>query len=681
MRVKLILTFLIIVSFAFGQSKSEWLEYADEAFTNQDYTTAADFYLKVLDTTQTTPLGGVYPYEVKHFYQSKKKTETDSSSAGLSEEAQKTNYFVSQLAESYRLSHQYEKAELWYKKAVELSPANTDKRVWYAEMLIRNLNYLQASKELELYMSANEGKDSPLLKKADMLMFSCELAMSEGNKKNDENVVSELDSNINRGVSSFAPAFGTEAGSIFFTTSVLGRKGKELNQSWNCDIFKANIEGSGFEGISPVTGPINTFDHEGTAVLSPDKSKMYFTRWDNENKEIAIYVSRFLNGMPLQPMKLNENVNLTGFKSMQPAFSEDGAIMYFSSDRPGGKGKMDLWFCRIDEFGNTGEPVNLAAINTPDDEVSPFLNPATKTLYFSSRGHIGFGGLDIFKAYASDTLFISPRNLGLPINSSGDDSYFIIDEQELNGYFTSDRKVCTHCPTSNCYKIYSLKNKPVKFTVSGKVYNQETKKPIPNALVAFEDVKGLFDEFFVITDENGYYSQLLHEDMEIYLKAQKVKYFADAGTITTKGLKVSTDLVKDFYLKQIPSGDIVIPGIEYDYDKATLRPASKKIIDELVEFFQLNSNIIIEISSHTDARGSDEYNYKLSHERAKSVVDYLVSKGIEAERLKPQGYGETKLLVVDAKNEEEHQKNRRTAFRILSEDYRPAKNIKIPDKK
>jgi outer membrane protein OmpA-like peptidoglycan-associated protein len=155
--------------------------------------------------------------------------------------------------------------------------------------------------------------------------------------------------------------------------------------------------------------------------------------------------------------------------------------------------------------------------------------------------------------------------------------------------------------------------------------------------------------------------------MDLYLKAQKKSFFGDAGNITTLGLTETTHLEKDFFLSPIPQGDIVIPGIEYDLDKATLRPASKKILDDLADFLNLNNNLSVEINSHTDERGSDTYNMKLSQERAKSCVDYLIQKGIAPERLLAKGYGETKLLILHAQTEEEHQKNRRTAFRPIKE--------------
>jgi outer membrane protein OmpA-like peptidoglycan-associated protein len=196
---------------------------------------------------------------------------------------------------------------------------------------------------------------------------------------------------------------------------------------------------------------------------------------------------------------------------------------------------------------------------------------------------------------------------------------------------------------------------------------------ISNSLITFKDIRGDKETFYLITDSMGNYSTPLEEGWELYIKAQKNKFFGDAGNVSTLGLTESQHFTKDFFLSPIPQGDIVIPGIEYDYDKATLRPASMKILDDVVDFLNLNNNLSVEISSHTDARGADAYNLKLSQERAKSVVDYLIQKGIKADRLIAQGYGETKLLIPNAQTEEEHQKNRRTAFRPIKEGVIQAK--------
>jgi outer membrane protein OmpA-like peptidoglycan-associated protein len=362
---------------------------------------------------------------------------------------------------------------------------------------------------------------------------------------------------------------------------------------------------------------------------------------------------------------------------MQPFVSFDGTRLYFSSNKPGGFGGFDLYVCNIDEKGLTGEAKNLGkTINTSGDETTPFFHAISNTLFFSSNGHVGIGGLDVFKSSLSpeDSVYTIPKNLGSPINSSKDDAYFILDRLQTKGYFASDRE---DCPGGNCYDIYEFENEPILFDISGTVEDYDTGEPIASALVTVKDVEGEDEPLFLITDEKGFYSSPLKENKQYFLKAQKKGYQASSASATTKGLTETTHIVQNFTLSIIPEEDVVIEGIEYDLNKATLRPKSLEILDKIFDYLQLNDNFSIEINAHTDTRGSDKLNLKLSQARAQSCVTYLLSKGITKERLLPTGYGETKPLISDEeiakmvpKSEEfeaAHQKNRRTAFRVIKE--------------
>ena len=228
----------------------------------------------------------------------------------------------------------------------------------------------------------------------------------------------------------------------------------------------------------------------------------------------------------------------------------------------------------------------------------------------------------------------------------------------------------------------------LEFSISGYVYDENTGEIIPNAKVKFTDVTFENKPFELRTDENGYYHTSLKRNQELFIKASKKEYFADAAIVSTIGEIKSKVYTQDFYLDKIPKGEIVIKGIEYDFDKATLRPESKLILDKVIEFLELNDDISIEIRSHTDQRGTDSYNLSLSERRAKSVHDYLIEKGgVDRERLISKGYGETapvealnsegevvpytieyieSILTLDEK-EEAHQKNRRTAFKVINQ--------------
>lgn len=680
-----IVLFALICNFSFSQNKKLWLQYGDEAFRNGDYSSAAHFYNKIVDKNSSEAKDLVYPYDVKPYIAPPKEEKQDSTSTKkISAADSKMQYVIHQLAESYRLLHNDEKAEMWYAQSVQNSSSQyPNERFWYGECLMKNSKYDAAIEQFEKYQKENPDKQSALYKLAEKKILNCSFALDPKSTKQGI-IIHELDTIINSGSSSFAANFFGETDKILFTSSRKESKAMEnADPLFICDLYISINKDSIWSLPKNMNSPISTPQHEGAGVLSPNEQQFFFTRWSSgaaEKKECAIYMSRFMNGQWLQPMKLKSNVNAEGYRSMHPSLNLDGSILFFSSDRPGGVGKMDIWACPIDEFGNAGNPFNLGKnINTSEDEVAPYYEHRTQTLYFSSEGHIGLGGLDIFKSYREeeDTIWSAPVNLRAPINSSHDDSYFVLAHDQTIGYFSSDRKSCTSCEgEGNCMRIYSAIGEPMLITLKGKVLNKETQKPIPNALITFKDVNANMQTFFIITNDSGGYSTLLREEMDYFLKVQKNKHFGEKATVTTKGITKSTELIQDFFLMQIPTGEMVIKGIEYDYDKATLRPESKKILDKIYEVLAFNDNLIVELSSHTDSRGGDDYNEKLSQERANSCVAYLVSKGIAKDRLVPKGYGETKLLVTDdeinkMKTTEEkeagHQMNRRTAFSIIGE--------------
>ncbi len=684
----------------FSQTRNEYLQTAADAFKNEDYSTAAYYYLNALEGSfgeENTS----YPYEINPVFLPLKKSSKNSSldtsknfKSVVTLEEQNAQYgiadqrIVHNLAMSYRLSHDYENAEKWYKKSVQSdSTIYADDLYWYANSLMINGKYDKASEEFDIYIKANTEDSSPLYKSAQRKFKSCNYFAGTIFSVNTLSIVTELDSTINGGTTSFSPSFFGNRDTLVFASARKKSIAEEgQNSLYLSDIFLSMKKDSATFGHSQNLGiPINTPMHEAAGVLSPSGDQFFFTRWTlgtAEKKECGIYVSRYFNNQWLQPMKLDSNVNVKGYKSMNPSLNQQGNMLLFSSDRPGGKGKMDLWYSPINEFGKAGTAVNLGSnVNTEEDEITPFYDYTGKILYYSSDGHVGLGGMDIFKSYAMRTkkgriAWSKPINLKSPINSSRDDAYFIVYPNQSIGYFASDRKLCADCDGGACYKIYSLPLVPLTITLEGTVSDQKTKKPITNSLITLMDASKKTASIYVITDDEGKYSVFLSEEMSYQLKAQKNKYFSSQSEVSTIGIKKSIVMIRDFYLDKIPSGDIVIPGIEYDFNAAALRPISKLIIDTLSDMLKLNDNLIVEIGAHTDSRGNDVYNYQLSEDRANSVVQYLIYKGIAKERVKPKGYGETQLIITDAEianmrmeaeKEISHQKNRRTAFKILEE--------------
>ena len=395
------------------------------------------------------------------------------------------------------------------------------------------------------------------------------------------------------------------------------------------------------------------------------------------------------------PKALNQFVNFENFKSLDPYLTKNGKQLFFASNMPGGEGGLDIWVSDLDENGMPTNQQNLGYnVNTPEDETSPFVHESTKAIYYASKGRIGFGGYDIYLSkwdFNSDWYKMG-FNVGAPVNSSRDDSHFMIDENLQDGFLTSDRDQCLNCGESStriefCNKLYDIHKDVLNFVVEGYVFDEETSQVIAGATVAFKDIAQSKEPLLVLTDETGYYKLILEPEMDYFAKASMFDYFADQALLSTMDELSSKIYRQNFYLKKIPKGEIEIEGIEYDFDKATLRPVSIEVLDKLVEFLELNDNLSVEIRSHTDYRGSDSYNMRLSDARAKSVVDYLIEQGIDFERLKPKGYGETTpaeiqredgeiviltkayidALPTEEEREEAHQRNRRTAFKVLGQ--------------
>lgn len=676
MRPALFIIFLILsTSSLLGQSKREWIGYGDEAFKNEDYHSAAAYYKKIFDEDLRDGRKRVHPYET-HRYRTIEKKDTSAKGEEASAKSRAV-YVTRRIARSYLLGNAYDKAIEWHEKLMADSTESRPKdRVGYARALMEAGSYQKALQELQAFNEVAAQAGKKLMLKAQRLAQGCHFALDE-NVKNEGITVKETEGAVNDGSSDMAPRYTDEIGSLIFASARIGNKTEEEEEPrkarFTTDLYMAPKDPGSFEEAKNIGSPVNSPQLEGAAVLSIDKKKLYFTRCEKKDPtNCGIYLSRKLGGDWLKPMLLSENVNAEGFSSMHPMLAEGEKTLYFVSNRPGGEGKMDLWSAPLDARGLPGQPVNLGpTVNTPEDELSPYYSEKTNILFFSSEGHVGMGGLDIFKAHGQDSSWREPMNLRPPVNSPKDELYYTMDEQLEKGHFTSDRQSCDTCKDgSYCYRIYSYKGKPKLYKVEGTVYDQKSGDPIPNSLVTIKDVSEEQKPIYVTTDQNGHYEKQLQEGIQYFIKAQKVDHFGDAVSISTKKIDSSKTFHKDLHLERIPEEEVRIKGIRYDLDKATLREAAKKRLDTLTDFLQLNDNLVIEIRAHTDVRGSKDYNQDLSKRRAKSVVDYLIKKGIDPKRLKSKGFGESKPAIKNAETEEEHQRNRRTTFKTLRQDYK-----------
>ena len=597
---------------------------------------------------------------------------------------------VFMIAECYRLINDPRNAETWYKLAVKSSTSKPDAQFWLAESMKKNGKHQAAIDEFRKYKQI-----APSDARADQEIRACELALEW--LRNPEAYKVEDIRDLNSRESDFSPAYGRDDFSlVYFTSSrddAAGNKTHGATGQSYTDIFESRIDKkSKWSTPVPVDG-VNSEFEDGTPTFSSDFREMFFTRCEagkREKKGCQIMHSTRSGDSWSEPE--NSKILPDSVVAAHPALSPDGTTLYFVSDIPGGSGKKDIWMTTRSEGGDTWtKPVNLGPdINTPGDELFPYVRN-NGTLYFSSDGHIGMGGLDIFKAVPQADGSWVVTNMKPPINSYSDDFGIAFENDNEKGIFSSTRK------GRGNDDLYSFELPPLKFNVTGLVKDEKTGTPITESLVQLiaSDGSNLQTE----TGNSGDFRFALKEDVDYIFLASKKGYLNGKEKETTKGQDKSREFMVTILLTAIDK-PIELPNILYDFGKWDLRPESMVSLDKLVETLFDNPNVTIELMSHTDSRDTEEYNQDLSQKRAQVVVQYLIDKGIEPERLSAKGYGESSPKTVDAsiiaqnpflkigsvlteqyinslsddeQKEIAHQINRRTEFRVLRTDYESPK--------
>ena len=435
----------------------------------------------------------------------------------------------------------------------------------------------------------------------------------------------------------------------------------------------------------PVEGELNTEFDEGVTSFSPDGTTMYLAkarREPNSGTSVEIYTSQRSEAKWSAPVKYEITADtLSAYGG--PAVSPDGTYLYFSSDMPGGQGGKDIWRINLKERAGTLE--NLGdKINTAADERFPYVR-TDSVLYFSSDGHAGMGGLDIFKATKTPSGGWNIENMGVPMNSSGDDFGITFGKGE-SGFFSSNRN-----DARGYDHIYSFVKPDLRITISGYVLDKD-EEPVPNAVIRIVGDDGSNQK--AVGKDDGTFSFNLQRGVKYVMLAGAKGYLNGKQEFESDTIEEDVDYSVDFILAAMHKPQVV-ENIFYDFDKATLRPESKKALDEMAQMLKDNPHVAIEMASHTDRKGSNEYNDRLSQRRAQSVVDYLIAAGVEKDRLQPHGYGESRPKTVtkriarlypqfkegDVLNEEyinnlspedqeaADQVNRRTEFQVLTVEY------------
>lgn len=619
---------LIAVSTSLVTAQNSKTKKADKLYDRLAYTDAAEAYQKLLKKGD----GDIYVYE--------------------------------RLANSYYFINDTKKAATYYKRVVNAKNPNPEAVYNYAQSLKANGKFSDYNTYMKMYaeMKPNDTRAKDFLKNPNYVP----MIMEEVQRYTATNM-----KDIN---SKYADFGGIVHGNDFYFAS--GRNTSRKTYDWNdepfLDIYKAVNVGGTYKNAELIKGEVNTKYHESNAVISADGKRMYFDRNDyfegdyeksSEGvNQINLYYAEKIEGKDWSAI-MSAPFNSSEYKTGHPALSPDGKTLYFASTKPGGKGMSDLYMAPINADGTLGTPQRLGDnINTEGNEVFPYVD-SNGTLYFSSDGHLGIGGLDVFYAEAAGNGFGTVNNLGAGVNSASDDFAYKYDPATKTGFVSSNRKGGKG--SDDIYMVAAVEI-PCEVTIDVMVANEYNNEPLAGARV---DLYDTMDNKLSTktTDVNGMVSFKAACDKAHEVQAVLKDFESNATTVasandTSVSAKIMLRPIEDIVVED----KIELNPILFDLDKSNIKPQAAFELDKIVALMTKYPNLEIAIGSHTDFRASDAYNLKLSERRAQATKQYLISKGIKDNRLTAKGYGETQPRVSCGDNctEEQHQLNRRSEFTI-----------------
>ena len=554
-------------------------------------------------------------------------------------ERDRRGLIAGKMAVCYRKINSTPKAVAAYRNMVRYNKATVDDRLELGRQLLKNGDYKQAAEQFRVVLDSMP--DNVLARNG---LLSAQQAPA-WKKQGSRYTVKRMDV-FNSRRAEYSPMLsGDQFDQLYFSSTRNDATGDELSGitgTKNGDIFVSQKDDKGkWSKPEVVSGGLNTEADEGASCLSPDQREMYLTQCvtDPSYPRYAQIVKSNRSDAAWGKASSVELTKDTLSCFAHPAVSPDGQWLYFVSDMPGGKGGLDIWRVRITSAGyggveNLGEP-----INTPGNEMFPTFRP-NGDLYFSSDGHPGMGGLDIFIAHPGKTGRYVLEHPGYPLNSQGDDFGMTFEGVKNRGFFSSNRN-----DGRGWDHIYSFVNPEIVLSVKGWVYEQEGYE-LPAAQVYMIGSDGTNLKLGVKSD--GSFEKELTPGVEYMFLATCKGFLNHKEELKVVPMNDSHEYVLQFPLASI-TAPVLIDNIFYDFNKATLRPESQTALDELVKLLNENPNVTIELSSHCDYKGSSAYNKLLAQRRAESVVNYLVDKGIARDRLSPVGYGKEKPKTIRKK--------------------------------
>ena len=629
-----------------SSSKSKLVQKADSYFNKMWYAEAAELYEQAL-----------------------RKSEKNNS-----------DDIIQKAAESHYFNTNMEKAYEWYDKLYDdqgkdLSAENTFR---YSHALKGTGKYARAKKQMRLYNRKTSNSEGEI---ADGTETPNELALDEILEATPNYEVQNLA--INTEYSDFSPMY-LDSTQIIFASAKDSSFLKTRKYKWNdqpyLDLYTAKIdeETLDLKGAAKLSKKVNTKYHEASVSFTPDKQTMYFTRNNYKKKlkrdkngvnNLKIYVSKLVDGewSKAEEVPFNSDDYSTG----HPALSPDGKKLYFVSDMPGSIGKTDIFVVDVLEGGQFSDPKNLGPeINTESREMFPYIN--SEKLFFSSDGHVGLGGLDVFEVpYTEEEGFGSVTNMGKPINSNKDDFSYIVDDEDLKGYFASNRD-----GGKGDDDIYSFEKEPENLNaIVGIVREIATDSILPEATIQLLDEEGNLIKEITTGEDGSFMFDQLTSNTKYTLRGTKGEFLETKVNVDSKDNEsVNQDLamkrIEEMIAEEEGIKKIKTEMIFFDFDKSYIRDDASVELDKLIEVLKEYPNMVIKVESHTDSRGTAAYNKYLSDKRAKSTRDYIISQGIDGSRIQSAiGYGEELLLnECDGSvrcTEEQHFRNRRSEFIIV----------------
>jgi len=576
-------------------------------------------------------------------------------------------YVYGQLAESYYNIFNTVEAERWYAKTIE-SAENPEMIYKYSQMLKANGKYEESNQQMDRFASMRPSDDraTAFRKNPNYLPKILE----QGKKFNVQNA------DFNSEQSDFG---GTDHDGKLYITS--GRNDNRKTYGWNeqpfLDIYSMtkNTDGS-YQAAVLANDDINTRFHEGLVSFTPDGKTMYFSResyFEKDYQKDSLSSARFSQLYLYKATKLGDDwdtiesldINSYNYSVKNPTVSIDGSTLYFASNKPGGYGDFDIYKAPINTDGTLGEPENLGQkVNTEGQEMFPYIS-STNTLYFSSNGHLGLGGMDVFYTKEIDGKMAPIRNVGIPVNSNADDFAFTINEETEEGFVSSNR-----AGGKGSDDVYAIKKlQPLcDVLISATVLDDKTREPLSGASVSLFDADGNkvvskttnaegVAEFIVECEEDT--------ELEVVMDGFDSKKVPVKGSSEEENnVQISLDPIEILIVAE----KIELDPIFFEFDQSNITSQAAFELDKLVQIMQKYPEMVINATSHTDSRGPESYNARLSDRRAKTTVQYVISKGIDETRISGMGKGESepKIDCASGCTKDQHAENRRSEFIIVS---------------